>query len=212
MTNIDGIFEAQKYIEPDAELKGDTGYYGMVSSAVEEATDAGNEMLKLGGNAFDAIIAVQLALAVVEGMNTGVGSGGFILCHDYKNKDTKMINAHPKAPAALRPDCFIDENGEEIPFDERSTHGTAVGIPSIMKGLKYVHENYASLSLETLIDPAIRLAESEVRVHSLWERTLELFEHRLGEEARRMFLPNGVKLKEGDRIKQPELAKTLKTI
>lgn len=212
MTNIDKIFEAQKYIEPDEELKGDTGYYGMVASAVEEATDAGNEMLKKGGNAFDAIIAVQLALAVVEGMNTGIGSGGFILCHDFKNKDTKVVNAHPKAPAALRPDCFIDENGQEIPFDERSTHGMSVGIPSIMKGLKYVHENYASLPLETLIDPAIRLAESEVRVHSLWERTLELFEHRLGDEARKMFVPDGVKLKEGDRLRQPELGKTLKTI
>lgn len=212
MTNIDKIFEAQKYIEPDETLKGDTGYYGMVASAVEEATEAGNEMLKQGGNAFDAIIAVQLALAVVEGMNTGVGSGGFILCHDYQNKDTKVVNAHPKAPAALRPDCFIDENGEEVPFDERSTHGTSVGIPSIMKGLKYVHENYGSLPLETLIDPAIRLAESDVRVHSLWERTLDLFEHRLGDEARKLFVPDGVKLKEGDTIRQPELAKTLKTI
>src|SRR5699024_10833796 len=93
-----------------------------------------------------------------------------------------------------------------------STHGMSVGIPSIMKGLKYVHENYASLPLETLIDPAIRLAESEVRVHSLWERTLELFEHRLGDEARKMFVPDGVKLKEGDRLRQPELGKTLKTI
>lgn len=212
MTDINDIFKVQKYIEPDGDLKGDTGYYGMVSSAVEEATDAGNEMLKLGGNAFDAIIAVQLALAVVEGMNTGIGSGGFILCHDYKNKDTKVVNAHPTAPAALRPDCFIDENGKEIPFDERSTHGTAVGIPSIMKGLKYVHENYATLPIETLIDPAIRLAESEVRVHSLWERTLELFEHRLGKEAREKFVPDGVKLKEGDTIRQTELANTLKTI
>lgn len=212
MTNIDKIFEAQEYIEPDEGLKGDTGYYGMVASAVKEATEAGNEILKQGGNAFDAIIAVQLALAVVEGMNTGVGAGGFILCHDFKNKDTKVVNAHPKAPAALRPDCFIDENGNEIPFDERSTHGTAVGIPSIMKGLKYVHENYATLPLETLIDPAIRLAESEVRVHFLWERTLELFEYRLGDEARKLFVPDGVKLKEGDTIRQPELAKTLKII
>lgn len=212
MTNIDQIFEAQKYIEPDKELKGDTGYYGMVSSAVKEATEAGNEMLKQGGNAFDAIIAVQLALSVVEGMNTGIGAGGFILCHDYENKDTKVINAHPRSPAALRRDCFIDENGEEISFDERSTHGTSVGIPSIMKGLEYVHENYATLPLETLIDPAIRLAESEVRVHSLWERTLELFEHRLGDEAIKMFVPNGVRLKEGDTIRQAGLAKTLKTI
>ena len=89
MTNIDKIFEAQEYIEPDEGLKGDTGYYGMVASAVKEATEAGNEILKQGGNAFDAIIAVQLALAVVEGMNTGVGAGGFILCMTLRTKIQK---------------------------------------------------------------------------------------------------------------------------
>lgn len=212
MTSIEEIFNVQEYTEPDEKLKGDTGHYGMVASAVEEATEAGNEMLEKGGNAFDAIIAVQFALSVVEGMNTGIGSGGFILCHDYEKGDTKMVNTHPKAPAAMTPDTFVDDNGDEIPFDERSTHGSAVGIPSIMKGLKYVHENYGTLPLETLIDPAIRLAEKEFTVHSLMERTLELFEHRIGEEARKKFMPDGVKLKEGDTMWQPELAHALKTI
>lgn len=212
MTSIEEIFKMQKYIEPDEDMKGETGRYGMVSSAVKEATEAGNEMLKKGGNAFDAIIAVQLALSVVEGMNTGIGSGGFLLLYEEDKGTTKMVNAHPKAPAAMTPEAFVDEDGEEIPFDERSTHGTSVGIPSIMKGLKYVHENYATLPLETLIDPAIRLAESDYRVHGLMERTLELFDHRLHEEARKKFMPGGTHLKEGDTLRQPELAHTLRTI
>src|SRR5690625_2479650 len=132
MANIDEIFAVQKYIEPDKDMKGDTGRYGMVSSAVKEATEAGNEMLKKGGNAFDAVIAVQLALSVVEGMNTGIGSGGFMMCYDAEKDETRMVNAHPKAPAAMTPETFVDENGEEIPFDERSTHGSAVGVPSTL--------------------------------------------------------------------------------
>ncbi|MFC3420369.1 gamma-glutamyltransferase [Salinicoccus hispanicus] len=213
MTNIEDIFEVQKqHYSTENQIEGDEGSYGMVASAIEEATHAGNQMLEQGGNAFDALIAVQLALAAVEGMNTGIGAGGFIVCYDSEDQETKVINAHSRSPAELEPEHFLDENGEVIPFDVRSTHGTSIGVPGIMKGLLHLHENYATLPLATLIDPAIRLAESDFRVNSLWERTLELFSHRLGEEARKKFMPDGKLLKEGDTIVQPELANTLKII
>ncbi|GAB3066443.1 gamma-glutamyltransferase [Salinicoccus sesuvii] len=213
MTNIEDIFKVQKqHYNTEKQIEGDTGSYGMVASAIQEATEAGNKMLQEGGNAFDAIIAVQLALAVVEGMNTGIGAGGFIICYDKEKEETKVVNSHSRSPAELEKDHFVDESGEVIPFDVRSTHGTAVGVPGIMKGLSYLHENYGTLPLETLIEPAIELAESEFRVNSLWERTLELFSHRLGEEARKMFMPDGKLLKEGDTIVQSELANTLKII
>ena len=213
MANLEEIFKAQeKYYDTGNQIKGDTGRYGMVASAIKEATHAGNQMLDQGGNAFDALIAVQLSLAVVEGMNTGIGAGGFIVCYDKENEETKVVNAHSRAPAELEPECFVDDNGEVIPFDKRSTHGTSVGVPGMMKGLKHLHEQYATLPLETLIAPAIELAESDFRVNSLWERTLDLFDHRLGEEARKKFMPDGKPLREGDTIVQPELAKTLKII
>ncbi|MCG1010268.1 gamma-glutamyltransferase [Salinicoccus sp. ID82-1] len=213
MTSIEDIFEVQKkHYSTENQTKGDTGSYGMVASAIEEATHAGNQMLEQGGNAFDALIAVQLALSVVEGMNTGIGAGGFIVCHDRKKQETKVINAHSRSPAELGPECFLDEDGEVIPFDKRSTHGSSVGVPGIMKGLGHLYEKYATLPLETLIEPAISLAESEFNVNSLWERTLELFSHRLGEEARKKFMPDGKPLKQGDSIVQPELARTLRII
>lgn len=212
VANIEEIFKAQKKYKIDNENKGDTSHEGMVASAIEEASKAGNEMLEAGGNAFDALIAIQLSLAVVEGMNTGIGAGGFILCYDSKNEETKVVNAHSRSPDDLTKDCFIDDEGEPVPFDERTKSASSIGVPGIMKGLEYLHENYATLPLEQLIDPAIHLAKNEFRVNSLWDRTIQLFKHRLEETAREKFVPEGTPLREGDTITQLELAKTLEII
>ncbi|WP_411843420.1 gamma-glutamyltransferase [Salinicoccus sp. HZC-1] len=212
MANLEEIFQVQKQYRIDNEDKGDTGYNGMVASAIKEASEAGNKMLDEGGNAFDALIAVQLALAVVEGMNTGIGAGGFILCYDNENKKTKVVTAHSRAPSGLTPDCFVEDDGEVMPFDERTESPVSIGVPGIMKGLEYLHKNYATLPLEQLIDPAIHLAKNEFRVNSLWDRTIQLFKHRLKETARQKFTPNGKPLREGDTITQLELAKTLEII
>lgn len=212
MANIEEIFKAQKKYKIDNEHKGDTSRDGMVASAIDEASRAGNKMLEEGGNAFDAIIATQLSLAVVEGMNTGVGAGGFILCYDNDNKETKVVNAHSRSPDELTKDCFIEDDGEPVPFDERTNSALSIGVPGIMKGLKYLHENYATLPLEQLIDPAISLAKNEFRVNSLWDRTIQLFKHRLKETARQKFVPKGIPLREGDTVTQLELAKTLEII
>lgn len=212
MANIEEIFNAQKKYNINNENKGDTSHEGMVASAIKEASKAGNKMLEEGGNAFDALIAVQLSLAVVEGMNTGIGAGGFILIYDNENKETKAVNAHSRAPAGLTKDCFLDDDGEPVPFDERTKSVKSIGVPGIMKGLEYLHEHYATLPLEQLIDPAITLAKNEFRVNSLWDRTIQLFKHRLEETARQKFVPEGKPLREGDSVTQLELAKTLEII
>src|SRR5699024_10654254 len=111
MAGIEDIVKAQKKYKIDNENKGDTSRDGMVASAITEASQAGNKMLEAGGNACDALIAIQLSLAVVEGMNSGIGAGGFILCYDDDENETKVINAHSRAPAGLTPECFM-ENGE----------------------------------------------------------------------------------------------------
>ena len=211
MADIGDIFKAQKKYKMDNENKGDTSRDGMVASAIAEASAAGNKMLESGGNAFDALIAIQLSLAVVEGMNTGIGAGGFILCYDNDKKETKVVNAHSRAPAGLTPECFI-RDGEPMPFDERTKSAVSIGVPGIMKGMEYLHENYATLPLEQLIDPAITLAKNEFRVNSLWDRTIQLFKHRLKDTAREKFVPKGTPLREGDTITQLELAKTLEII
>ncbi|WP_158599109.1 gamma-glutamyltransferase [Planococcus salinus] len=206
------IFNNQHPDKLAAHRKSDSGKYGMAASAIKEATDAGKKILEEGGNAIDAIIAIQLALSAVEGMNTGIAAGGFLVYYDNQNNKTEVIHGHSKSPEAVTPQLFVDENGEVIPFEKRSVHAMSVGVPGMMKTLKVAHERHGTMKLTQLIDPAIKLAENDYLVNSLWERTLNLFKDRLGEEARKIFVPNGQPLKEGDRVRQPDLAKTLRII
>lgn len=209
---IQRIFQNQKKKNMEGDNKTDVSRYGMAASAVKEATEAGTKMLEEGGNAMDAIIAIQLALAAVEGMNTGIASGGFIVYYDNEKKKTEVIHGHSKAPAAVTPHLFVDENDEVIPFDKRSAHALAVAIPGMMKALETALERHGTLPLERLIEPAIKLSEEEYRVNFLWERTIDLFKDRMNEDTKKVFVPNGKPLKEGDRVRQPDLAKTLRIL
>jgi gamma-glutamyltranspeptidase/glutathione hydrolase len=200
--SLEEIFNNQKPVGDASKYNTASGEDGMVSCPVKEAAEAGEEVLKDGGNAIDAVIAMQLALTVTEGMNTSIASGGYILYYDNKAKETKVLNGHSKAPAATTPDIFYNEKRELIPFDERSISPKSVGVPGMMKVLELAHETYGSTALERLIDPAIELAENDYRVNSLWERTIDNFKARLGEEARKVFVPDGKPLAEGDSIRQ----------
>ncbi|TWT01498.1 gamma-glutamyltransferase [Planomicrobium sp. CPCC 101079] len=209
---IETIFQNQHTEKLTEHKRTDTGSYGMAASAVKEATDAGTKVLEEGGNAIDAIVAIQLALAAVEGMNTGIGAGGYIVYYNNEENKTEVIQGHSKAPAAVTPRLFMDEKGEIIPADERSVHARAVAVPGMMKALEVALERHGTMPLERLIEPAIQLAEEEYRVNFLWEQTLDLFKDRLNEDTKKVFVPNCKPLREGDRIRQPDLAKTLRII
>ncbi|MCM3742374.1 gamma-glutamyltransferase [Oceanobacillus luteolus] len=210
--SLEEIFQNQKPVEDAANEHTVIGKDGMVSCPVKEAAEVGEEVLKEGGNAMDAVIAMQLALAAVEGMNTGVGGGGVILYYDSSNKETKIINGHSQAPSAVKPDLFFDEEDSLISFDERSTSPRAVAVPGVLRMLELAKNQYGTLSLERLIDPAIHLAEEGFRINRSWERALENFQHRLGDVAKKTFVPDGKPLKQGVHFQQPDLVKTLKLI
>lgn len=210
--DLQKILQNQKAHRHSSQEETAAAEYGMAASAIKEATEIGEQVLADGGNAIDAIIAIQFALGVTEGMNTGIAAGGFLIYHDNKKQGTIVIDGHSQAPSNVTPELFVNEQGEAVPFDERSTSAKASGVPGIMKMMSKAHERYGSMPLERLIDPAIELAESEYPVNSLWERTIEQFKDRMGEETKKVFVPGGKPLKEGDRIRQPDLAKTLRII
>lgn len=210
--SIQEIFKNQKTAGHASYYETVKGHYGMVACPIKEAAEAGEKVLEDGGNAIDAIIAMQFALCSVEGMNTGIGAGGFILYYDSENNETKAIHGHTRAPAATTPEVFYNSEGNLMPFDERTMSPKSVGVPGVMKMMELALEKYGSMSLDRLIDPAIKLAEEEYRVNSLWDRTIDIFKERLGEEAKKVFVPNGEPLKEGDMVRQPDLAKALKAI
>lgn len=188
------------------------GTAGMVVSPHSVATDIGEKILREGGNAVDAAAAIQFALNVVEPMMTGIGGSGFLMVYDNKKKDVKIYDGHTRSPKGVHPEMFLDDNGEVIDFRKRSTHGSAVGIPGILKAFDTALEEHGSKPLADLIQPAIEAAESGVEVNWVMEEALQNFHYRLGEEAKAFYFPEGKTLKEGDRLVKDHLAQTFRIL
>lgn len=134
----------------------------MVVSARAEASKIGVEILKKGGNAFDAMIATELALAVAYPFAGNVGGGGFMV-YRTKTGETGALDYREKAPKAASKNMYLDKNGDII--EGKSTIGAlSIGIPGTVDGLFKVHEKFGSLPFSTLIQPAIDLASKGVVV------------------------------------------------
>ena len=131
---------------------------GVVSSADPRATAAGQEILRAGGSAADATMAMMLALTVVEPQSSGIGGGGFIVYHDAKTGKVATINGREKAPASARADQFMTD-GKPTPFMQAFPGGLSVGVPGNIRLMARVHERWGKLPWARLFDPAIRLAE-----------------------------------------------------
>ncbi len=129
-----------------------------IASAHHLATEAGHEILAEGGNAFDAAVAVAMALAVVEPASSGIGGGGFFLLHRASDGKDVFVDAREVAPAAVSGDWYLDDEGK--PDRDRSVNGPlAAGIPGQPAGLVWLAEHYGRLPLEKSLAPSIRLAE-----------------------------------------------------
>ncbi|WP_407406536.1 gamma-glutamyltransferase [Peribacillus sp.] len=207
MENIDEKTKEENYKRETA-----TGKAGMVVTAHPVATKIGEKILRDGGNAVDAAVAIQFALNIVEPMMTGIGGSGFLMVYNEKSKKTKIFDGHVRAPKAAYPELFLDENGEVIPFKERSTKGTAVGIPGILKAMDEALNEYGSKPLAELIEPSIEFAENGVPVNWVLCDALKNFEYRLGDEARNFFMPEGKPYQVGDILVKEKLANTYRIL
>ncbi|MGB5847496.1 MAG: gamma-glutamyltransferase, partial [Ignavibacteriaceae bacterium] len=131
---------------------------GMVVSASSYASKVGVEILKKGGNAVDAAVAVGFALAVTYPYAGNIGGGGFMVIHLAEGKNI-TIDFREKAPLAAHRDMYLNEAGEFVP--ELSQEGiTSAGVPGSVAGLIYALEKYGTLPLEEIIQPAINLAKN----------------------------------------------------
>jgi gamma-glutamyltranspeptidase/glutathione hydrolase len=181
----------------------------MVVSAREEASKIGVAIMKKGGNAFDAMIATELALAVAYPFAGNIGGGGFMVYRTHDGK-TGALDYREKAPLAASKNMYLDENGDII--QGKSLFGAmAVGVPGTVDGLFKVYEKFGSLPFSELIQPAIDLANKGVVVTEKQAERMAESRHFFGEV-------NGTKImldndwKEGDTIKYVMLAKTLERI
>jgi gamma-glutamyltranspeptidase / glutathione hydrolase len=185
---------------------------GMVVSSQHDASDVGAAILRQGGNAVDAAVAVGYALAVTHPSCGNLGGGGFMVIHLADGRNT-FINFREKAPLAAHADMFLDAQGSVV--KTKSTNGyLAVGVPGTVMGLETARAKYGTLPRATLIAPAIRLASdgfvlTRGDVDILLEGTQDF---RADANVAAIFLKNGAPFAPGDRLVQKDLAATLQAI
>ncbi|MBI1866957.1 MAG: gamma-glutamyltransferase [Methylocystis sp.] len=189
-----------------------TAQHGMVVTEHRLASDVGVAILKAGGNAVDAAVAVGYALAVVHPCCGNLGGGGFFLLHQAGGGE-RFINFRETAPAAAHAKMFLDAKGEILENASRIGY-RAVGVPGTVLGLETAHKKYGRLSRADVIAPAIRLAaegfvldEADVRPLKAASKLMD------SPAAARIFLrENGAPLQSGDRLIQRDLARLLAEI
>jgi len=181
----------------------------MVVSARAEASQIGVSILKKGGNAFDAMIATELALAVAYPFAGNIGGGGFMVYRTNEGK-TGALDYREKAPLAASKNMYLDKN-EDLIAGKSTLGPLAIGIPGTIAGLFKVHEKFGTLPFSTLIQPAIDLANKGVIVTKKQANRLAKYRHLFTKvnDHRIIF---DVNWKENDTIKYPELALTLERI
>jgi len=182
----------------------------MVVTVEHNATDAGLEILKKGGNAVDAAVAVHFALAVVYPFAGNLGGGGFMLLRDRHGK-THFLDYREKAPAAASRDMYLDAQGNVIP--RLSLLGyKASGVPGSVAGMTYAQKHFGKLTLAEDMAPAIRFATEGFVLTDAEARMLQSKNMTQFPASAHIYQRDGNFYKEGETFKQPELAATLTRI
>ena len=184
-----------------------------IASAHALATDAGLEILREGGNAFDAAVAVSAALSVVEPVSSGLGGGGFFLLHDAKSGRDVFVDAREVAPQSATPARYLDANGE-LDRDKAENGAASAGIPGLPAGLVHVARKYGRLPLSKSLAPAIRLARDGFPVYprlaNEYANRKPVMERYAATRA--VYLADGDAPEPGEILRQPDLARTLERI
>ncbi len=185
---------------------------GMVVTSQHLATQVGYDVLRQGGNAIDAAVAVGYALSVVEPCCGNIGGGGFMLVH-LANGQNSMLNFREKAPLHASASLYLDEHKQPVPGRMMSGY-LPVGVPGTVMGLNTALEKYGTLSLQAVMRPAIQLAKQG---YVLVPGDMRLIDHKLASiqsqpNVAAIFSPHGKPLQAGDRLIQTNLSRTLETI
>ena len=186
----------------------------MVAAANPLAADAGLEMLRAGGSAVDAAIAVQLVLGLVEPESSGIGGGAFMLLFDPKTKKTTSFDGREVAPASARPDMFLDADGKVRTKPQAIPGGLSVGIPGVIAMLELAHSKHGKLPWARLFAPAIKLADEGFPVGPKLARTIRNFKRgaNMPDIKARFYHADGTSLQQGEIYKNADYAETLRKI
>ncbi|GAA2437831.1 gamma-glutamyltransferase [Streptomyces mauvecolor] len=185
------------------------GYGGAVSSVDADASAAGLEVLKNGGNAVDAAVATAAALGVTEPYSSGIGGGGYFVYYDAASRSVHTLDGRETAPASATSSLFV-ENGKPLPFADAVTSGLGVGTPGTAATWDRALDAWGSKSLRTLLKPAERLARDGFTVDDTFRSQTEGNQARFADfpDTAKLFLPGGQLPVVGSTFKNPDLART----
>ena len=186
----------------------------MVAAAHPLAVEAGLEMLRRGGTAVDAAIAVQMVLGVVEPHASGIGGGGFFLHYDGTSRGITVYDGRETAPAGASPTMFLSADGKPLGYREAVASGMSVGVPGLLAMLELAHKEKGKLAWSELFGPAIAAARDGFAVSSRLAAWLQRIPALREEQAIReaYFNADGSPRKQGERIANPALAETMDLI
>lgn len=187
------------------------GHGGAVASVDRDASAAGLEMLRKGGNAVDAAVATAAALGVTEPYSAGVGGGGYMVYYDAKSRSVQTIDGRETAPLSADKNLFL-EDGEAIDFDEAVNSGLSVGTPGTPATWESALHAWGSKPLHKLLKPAEKLARDGFVVDENFRAQTASNEERFADfpDTAKLFLPGGKLPEVGTTLKNPDLAKTYK--
>jgi gamma-glutamyltranspeptidase/glutathione hydrolase len=183
-----------------------------VAAANPLATDAGYQILKAGGSAVDAAIAVQMVLGLVEPQSSGIGGGAFLL--HFNGRQTQAFDGRETAPQSVTQDLLLDASGKPLPFHDAVVGGRSVGVPGTVRMLEMAHRQHGKLPWAMLFAPAIALAEQGFRVSPRLHALLAGDPHlkKDPEAAAYFFDAAGNAWPVGHRLKNPALAQVLQRL
>jgi gamma-glutamyltranspeptidase/glutathione hydrolase len=195
----------------DSETKSRHAQEFIVVAAHPEASQAGYDVLSQGGNAIDAMVAVQAVLGLVEPQSSGLGGGAFLLYYDAAKRQLTTFDGRETAPQRAPDDLFIGPDKTPMQFFDAVVGGRSVGTPGTVKLLSDVHGRFGSRAWSTLLAPAIELARNGFNVTPRLARAVanDAIYLQRDPEAAHYFFPKGEAIQTGQNLKNPAYAKTL---
>ncbi|WP_373741400.1 gamma-glutamyltransferase [Neisseria sp.] len=186
----------------------------IAASANPLATEAGYEILKKGGGAVDAMVAMQTVLSLTEPQSSGLGGGAFVVYWDNKAKKLTTFDARETAPETAKPELFLDGSGKPLEFMDAVVGGRSVGIPGVPKLMEQMHRRYGKLPWKTLFAKPVDLAERGFAVSPRMAKSVEQNQKYLARypQTAAYFLPGGKPLAAGTVLKNPEFAASVKLL
>ena len=186
----------------------------MIAVANPYAAQAGLKMLRAGGSAVDAAIAAQMVLTLVEPESSGIGGGAFMLLWDPAHKRVTSFDGREMAPASATPGMFLDASGEPRAHMDAIPGGLSVGVPGVIAMMEMAHKKYGRLPWAKLFGPAIALSEKGFPVGKKLAATIKVFPQMAAMPDIKAYFyhADGTPLVQGDILKNPELAATLRAI